>query len=95
MIPGATAITVRGIFAGTSATVVKTYTVVAGGITAVSVNSDASTLPKGALGGLFQVVASGTGSSDAFVALTVSNSPDYKVVLGNQGTYPIAAVTGF
>jgi hypothetical protein len=92
--PGGSAITVRGIFAASSTTVVKTYSVAANSITAVSVNTDAAAL-KGSLGGIFQIVPSGAGSSDAFVALAVTNSASFKTVTANQGTYPIAAATGF
>jgi hypothetical protein len=91
--PGATMITVRAIYSGSGMTVVKTYTVAPNSITAASVNTDAATLPKGAIGGLFQIVP-GAGTGDSFVALSVSNSPDWKNVVANQGTYPIAASPG-
>ncbi len=92
--PGATTISVRGIYASAGQTVVKTYSVAKNSILAVNVNADAATLPKTALGGIFQVVQTGSGTSDAFVASVVSNTPDFKNVVGNQGTYPIAAATG-
>ena len=91
--PGTTTITVRGIYAAASKTVVKSYTVAANSITTVNVNTDAASL-SGAVGGIFQVVPSYSGSSEAFVALSLSNQNGYKVVTGDQGTYPIAAALG-
>jgi hypothetical protein len=92
--PGSSTISVRGIYAAATQTVVKTYSVAKNSIVAVNVNTDAASLPKGPLGGIFQVVQSGSGTGDSFVADVVTNSPDFKNVLGNQGTYPIAASTG-
>jgi len=92
--PGVNTITVRGVYATGGTTLVKTYQVKANSILAVYVNADAATLPKGPLGGIFQVVSNGGGTSDSFVASVVSNSPDFKIVVGDQGTYPIGAVTG-
>ncbi len=91
--PGTTTITVRGIFASASKTVVKSYTVAANSITTVNVNTDAASL-SGAVGGIFQVVPSYSGSSEAFVALSLSNQNGYKVVTADQGTYPVAAALG-
>ncbi len=91
--PGTTTITVRGIYASASQTVVKTYSVAANSITTINVNTDAATL-KGALGGVFQVVPSASGSSEAFVALSMSSQNGYAVVTGDQGTYPLAAALG-
>ena len=91
--PGTTTITVRGIFASGTKTVVKTYTVAANSITAVNVNTDAASL-TGAIGGVFQVVPSYSGSSEAFVALALSHQNGYAVVTGDQGTYPISAALG-
>jgi len=92
--PGTTTITVRGIYASANTTVVKTYSVAANSITTVNVNTDAATL-KGAIGGVFEVVPSYSGSSEAFVALALSNQNGYAVVTGDQGTYPISAALGF
>jgi hypothetical protein len=93
--PGATAITVRGTYVSSGQTVVKTYTVAPNSITSVSVNADAAALPaKTALGAIFQVVQTGSGQGDSFVASVTSNAPDFSVVIGNQGTYPIGAATG-
>jgi hypothetical protein len=76
--PGATPITVRGIYISGSggATVVKTYTVAANSIAPVSVNSEASTLPKGAIGAIFQIVYIGsntaaTNNGESFVAVAI------------------------
>ena len=92
--PGATTITVRGTYVIGTATVVKTYTVKANSITTVSVNADAATLaPKAALGGIFQIVP-GSNQGDSFVASVVSNTPDFAVVVGDQGTYPLGFATG-
>jgi len=92
--PGATAITVRGTYASAAQTVVKTYSVAPNSITTVNVNVDAASLPKGGLGGFFQIVQQGNGTSDSFVASVQANTPDFAVVIGNQGTYPIGAATG-
>jgi len=92
--PGATTISVRGIYASAQQTVVKTYSVAKNSILAVSVNADAATLPKTGLGGIFQIVQTGSGTSDSFVAALVSNTPNFSAATGDQGTYPIAAATG-
>jgi hypothetical protein len=103
--PGATAIQVRGTYATNTQTVAVLYTVGPNSIKAVNVNTDAASLPKGPLGGIFQVVQTGTSSSsnnssvqtgngDSFVAAAQANSPDFKIVVSDQGTYPIGAATG-
>jgi hypothetical protein len=92
--PGSAPITVRGTYASGAQTVVKTYTVQGNSITTVSVNTDAAGLPKGPLGGIFQIVDTGAGTGDSFVASVTSNSPDFSWVIGDQGTYPIGASTG-
>jgi len=103
--PGATAIQVRGTYATGSVTVAQLYTVGPNSITTVNVNADAASLPKGPLGGIFQIVQTGTSSSsnvtsvqtgngDSFVAASQANSPDFKMVVSDQGTYPIGAATG-
>ena len=63
-------------------------------ITTVIVNTDAAGLPKGALGGIFQIVNTGSGTGDSFVASVTSNNASFAWVIGNQGTYPIGAATG-
>lgn len=97
--PGATAISVTGTFVSQTgaAPVVKTYTVNPNSVTAVNVNADAASLPKGALGGIFQVVnvggtAGNTGAS--FVAKVVSATPGFAIVVGTQGSYAIGAAQG-
>jgi hypothetical protein len=99
--PGATTITVRGTYLSQTgaAPVVKTYTVAPNAITAVSVNSDAATLPKGAVSGIFQIINNGgttgvTGNGDSFVAAVVANSAGFTNVTGDQGTFPIGAAQG-
>jgi hypothetical protein len=92
--PGATAITVRGIYASGTHMVNKTYTVAPNGITSVNVNADTAGLPAGPIGGIFQIVASGSGSSDSFVAELTSASPTWSSVTADQGTYPTSAATG-
>ena len=103
--PGATAIQVRGTYVSGQQSVAVIYTVAPNSITTVNVNTDAATLPKGGLGAIFQVVQTGTSSSsnntsvqtgngDSFVAEAQSNSPDFKMVTAEQGTYPIGAATG-
>ncbi|HEY8283635.1 MAG TPA: hypothetical protein VIJ28_04550, partial [Chloroflexota bacterium] len=94
--PGAAPITVRGIYVSGSKTVVKTYTVAANSITSVNVNTDAATIATGSsVGGIFQIVQNGSGTGNSFVASLTTNSPDYKVVTMDQGTYPTSAATGF
>jgi hypothetical protein len=99
--PGATAINVTGTFVSStgSAPVVKTYSVASNSITAVSVNTDAASLPKGAVGAVFQIINNGgtnggTGNGDSFVAAVVSNAPDFSNVSGDQGQNPIGAAQG-
>lgn len=90
--PGATSITVRGTYVSNGASVTKTYTVAANSVTTVSVTTDAAALTtKAPLGGIFQIVQTGSGQGDSFVASVTSNSPNFAQVLGNQGTYPIGA----
>jgi hypothetical protein len=95
---GKDAITVLGTYVSqTGATVAKTYTVPSNGVTAISVNADASALPKGPLGGVFQIVnVGGTNGNTgaAFVAAVVANAPDWSDATGTQGTYPIGAAQG-
>jgi hypothetical protein len=92
--PGASAITVRGIYVSGTHMVNKTYTVAPNAITSVNVNADSAGLPAGPIGGIFQIVSTGAGSSDSFVAELVSASPDWKSVTADQGTYPTSAATG-
>jgi len=99
--PGATAIQVRGTFVSSTgaAPVVNTYNVASNSVTAVNVNTDAASLPKGAIGAVFQITIQGgtnggTGNGDSFVAAVVSNSPDFSNVSGDQGLNPIGAAQG-
>jgi hypothetical protein len=92
--PGSAPITVRGTYSSGTQTVVKTYTVQGNSITTVSVNTDAAGLPKGPLGGIFQIVNTGAGTGDSFVASVTTNNATFSWVIGNQGTYPIGAATG-
>ena len=91
--PGTATIAVRGIYASGNQTVVKSYSVKANSITTVNVNADAGTL-TGAIGGVFEIVPSYSGSSESFVALSLSSQDGYKVVTGDQGIYPIQASLG-
>ncbi len=92
--PGSTTITVRGIYVSGTQMVNKTYTVAPNAITSVNVNADSAGLPAGSIGGIFQIVQSGAGSSDSFVAELVSAGPNWKSVTADQGTYPTSAATG-
>lgn len=91
--PGTSTITVRGIYASGTKTVVKSYTVAANSITTVNVNTDAATL-TGPIGGIFQIVQSFSGASQSFVAMALHSQSSYGVVSGEQGSYPIAATLG-
>ncbi|MGH2345458.1 MAG: DUF5719 family protein, partial [Chloroflexota bacterium] len=92
--PGAVTITVRGIYVSGTHAVNKTYTVAPNSITSVNVNTDAAGLPAGPIGGIFQIVQAGAGHSDSFVAALTTNTPDWKAVTVDQGTYPTSAATG-
>jgi hypothetical protein len=101
--PGASSITVRGIYISASggAPVVNSgYTVAPNSILPVNVNADSSTLPAGARGAIFTIVAIGTNTpapntGQSFVVAAIGNAPDFSSAVGEQGTYPLGAATGF
>jgi len=94
--PGTAQVTVTGVYManGKSVSPAPTYTVPAGGITAVNVNTDAAKLgASSGVGALFEV-APVTGGSAAIVAEAVSATASYATADAVQGSYPTGATTG-
>lgn len=85
--PGATSITVNGTFVTGGSSVTKTYTVAPNSITTVNVNADTATLPaKTPIGGMFQLVSTSTTVGQSFVSALTTNTANFSMVLGDQGT---------
>lgn len=73
-------------YASNGTTKAVSYGVAASSITTVNVNSDAGSLPAGALGATFVVTSSG--ANDSFVATNIANTSDGLSYTGNQGALP-------
>jgi hypothetical protein len=87
--PGASAVTVNAVYSAGSKSATKSYTVAANSITQVNVGADTASLgATTGIGGFYSLAASTPGS---FVAFALSNTSDYKVALGTQGTYSAAS----
>lgn len=85
--PTTAAITVTATYyASNGTTKGVAYAVPASSITTVNVNTDAASLPAGALGATFAVTSGG--ANDSFVATNIANSSDGLSYTGNQGALP-------
>jgi len=84
--PTSAPITVTGTYYSGNGSKSQVYSVPAGNIVTVNVNSDAAGLPAGALGATFTVTSAG--ATDSFVATNIANTTDGRSYTGNQGALP-------
>jgi len=84
--PTSAPIAVTGTYYSGNGSKSQVYSVPAGNIVTVNVNTDAAGLPAGALGATFTVTS--TGANDSFVATNIANTTDGRSYTGNQGALP-------
>jgi len=85
--PTTAPIAVTGAYYSGAGSTSQVYTIPAGSIVTVNVNTDAAGLPAGALGGTFTVTS--TGAGDSFVATNIANTADGRSYTGDQGALPV------
>ena len=84
--PTSAPIAVTGTYYAGNGSKSQVYSVPAGNIVTVNVNSDAAGLPAGALGATFTVTSAG--ANDSFVATNIANTTDGRSYTGTQGALP-------
>jgi len=84
--PTSAPIAVTGAYYSGNGSKSQVYTVPAGNIVTVNVNTDAAGLPAGALGATYTVTS--VGANDSFVATNIANTTDGRSYTGNQGALP-------